>query len=459
MFQLKDLYDIINSVSSATPTSIEEAVAQEMANAILSIMGNYYKAVDSTWQPLSTIKSGIINSCAVPNLLAVNNNFANVPGTYTQFPENFNMPVGSTCVVVSEKAGSIVYEYNLEDIDNSDLGGGSGSTTNIYSYSYPPELCYFSNSPLVALSKEKSQSEYPDGAVQWNSWAPDGWWATNWSGYTTHVSSDSKAVAMKNMVNYGTSLLKTTVKYKSGVGTFYDNYKALHGNLASEDDNRFVLSGADPDNGTYLLNLDLTGVLIGGQPSKVGWNYLPVKEGTTAGEYVQAAAGEFYQMVYDPLPSPITVSTIESGPFYTLTFDNYVSGDEQQKVYVALEFVNRGDSFWGMHNMVRSGGKFYIIGILDPDDITGEGHTATAPTWDIANYALPPYDITTGATIQTPRVFIQDYTTTARFTLGQYSLKSAYITVPDLRSSQLSFGMSVDMEWETGMSFDVELGK
>lgn len=458
LFQLKDLYDIINSVSSATPTSIEEAVAQEMANAILSIMGNYYKAVDSTWQPLSTIKSGITNSCAVPNLLAVNNNFADVPGTYTQFPENFNMPVGSTCVMVSEKAGSIVYEYNLEAIDNSDLGGGSESTTDIYSYSYPPELCYFSNSPLVALSKEKSQSEYPDGAVQWNSWASDGWWATNWSGYTNHVSSDSKAVAMKHMVNYGTSLLKTTVKYKSGVGTFYDNYKALHGNLASEDDNHFVLSGANPDNGTYLLNLDLTGVLIGGQPSKVGWNYLPVKEGAAAGEYVQAAAGDFYQMVYDPLPSPITVSTTESDPFYTLTFDNYVSDDEQQKVYVALEFVNNGDSFWGMHNMVRTGGKFYIIGILDPDD-TGEGHTATAPTWDIANYALPPYSTTTGETIQTPRVFIQDYTTTARFTLGQYSLKSAYITVPDLRSSQLSFGMSVDMEWETGMSFDVELGK
>lgn len=458
LFQLKDLYAIINGISNATPTSIEEAVAKDMADVILAIMNNYYKSDGETWTPLNTIKTGITSSCKTPNLLAVNNNFTHVPTEFADFPANFHMPAGSTCIDVSVIDGSIVYQYNLEAIDNSDLGGSTGSTTDIYSYSYPPELCYFSNSPVVALSKEKSTSQYPDGPGQWNDWSATGWWYTNWTGFSNHVSSDSKSVAMKNMVNYGTSLLKSTVKYKSGV-TFYDNYKMLHGNLDSEHDKAFVLSGADPDNGIYLLDLSLTGVLIGGQPESVGWNYLPVKASATAGEYEQAAAGDFYQMVYDPLPTPMPVSLTESSPVYTLTFDNFVSDATQQKVYVALEFINNGHDFWGMHNMVRTGGKFYIIGVLDPGDTTGDGHTATAPTWDIANYALPPYDPATGVTIQTPRVFIQDYTTTAKFTLGQYSLKSAYVTVPDLRSSQLSFGMSVDMEWENGMSFDVELGK
>lgn len=458
LFQLKDLYAIINGISNATPTSIEEAVAKDMADVILSVMNNYYKSDGETWQPLNTIKNGITNSCKTANLVAVNKSFAHVPSTFADFPANFHMPAGSTCINVSVIDGSIVYQYNLDAIDNSDLGGDAGSTTNIYSYSYPPELCYFSNSPVVALSKEKSTSQYPDGSTQWNDWSANGWWNTNWTGFSSHVSSDSKSVAMKNMVNYGTSLLKSTVKYKSGV-TFYDNYKMLHGNLDSEHDNTFVLSGPDPDNGIYLLDLSLTGVLIGGQPESVGWNYLPVKASATAGEYEQAAAGDFYQMVYDPLPTPMPVSLTESSPIYTLTFDNFVSDATQQKVYVALEFINNGHDFWGMHNMVRTGGKFYIIGVLDPDDTTGDNHTATGPTWKLDNYALPPYDPSTGETIQTARVFIQDYTTTAKFTLGQNSLKSAYITVPDLRSSQLSFGMSVDMKWETGMSFDVELGK
>lgn len=456
LFQLKDLYAVINGVSNATPTSIEEAVAKDMADVVLSVISDYYKSDSESWQPLSTIKAKISSSVKVPGLLVANNSFAHVPETYTQFPENFHLPVGSTCVKVNTVDGSIVYQYNLLEIDNSDLGGTAGSTTDIYSYSYPPELCYFSNSSVIALSKERAVSQYPDGAEQWN--ASD-WWNTNWSGYSTHVSSDSKSVAMKNMVNYGTSLLRSVVKYKAGVTTFNDNYKLLHGNLESEHDNTFVLTDADPENGIYLLDLSLTGVLIGGQPNSVGWNYLPVKESATAGEYEQAAAGDFYQMVYDHLPSPIPLTSSDSDPVYTLVFDNFVSDNDQQKVYVALEFINNGHDFWGMHNLVRQGGKFYIIGILDPKDTTGEGHTATAPVWDLDYHTLPPYSLTTGATIQTARVFIQDYTTSAKFSLGQNSLKSAYITVPDLRSSQLSFGMSVDMKWETGMSFDVELGK
>ena len=53
-----------------------------------------------------------------------------------------------------------------------------------------------------------------------------------------------------------------------------------------------------------------------------------------------------------------------------------------------------------------------------------------------------------------PRVFIQDYITKVTFVLGPNSLKSAYLTVPDLRATTMSIGLSVDMSWQTGLEFN-----
>ena len=78
-------------------------------------------------------------------------------------------------------------------------------------------------------------------------------------------------------------------------------------------------------------------------------------------------------------------------------------------------------------------------------------------TWP-AHYALPPYD-TDGSTLKQRRVFMQDYMTIANFVLSRKSLQNAYVTVPDLRYLQISLGMSVDLEWQTGLTFDVILGQ
>ena len=48
---------------------------------------------------------------------------------------------------------------------------------------------------------------------------------------------------------------------------------------------------------------------------------------------------------------------------------------------------------------------------------------------------------------------------TADGTAHTSSLQDAYVTLPDLRSSQLSFGLSVDLDWRPGLTFDnVSLG-
>ncbi len=44
--------------------------------------------------------------------------------------------------------------------------------------------------------------------------------------------------------------------------------------------------------------------------------------------------------------------------------------------------------------------------------------------------------------------------TTANFKFDTYSLQHAYLTVPDLRSSSVTLGLSVDLQWSTGLTFD-----
>ena len=55
------------------------------------------------------------------------------------------------------------------------------------------------------------------------------------------------------------------------------------------------------------------------------------------------------------------------------------------------------------------------------------------------------------------RVFIRDAVTTATFTIGKDALQRAYSTIPDLRSTQMFFGLSVDLEWKAGLNFNVTI--
>jgi len=110
---------------------------------------------------------------------------------------------------------------------------------------------------------------------------------------------------------------------------------------------------------------------------------------------------------------------------------------------------------------------------LDPDKITAglkkadntdytqaeyEADRSLGITWP-TNYALPPYDAS-GNTIKQRRVFMQDYMTSATFVINETSLQHALVSVPDLRSGQISLGLSVDLQWRTGLTFnDVILGE
>ena len=192
-----------------------------------------------------------------------------------------------------------------------------------------------------------------------------------------------------------------------------------------------------------MKGFTLTGVLIGGQYKQLGWNFIAKSEETTNSDFI----------IYDnSIANNGAIPTTIGNENYTLVFDNYTTGASQKDVLVALEFQNGNEKdFYGKEGIVTKGSKFYLVGKLELSKDSENPSTVDWPTY----YAIPPY--TSGATTEKARVFIQDYLTKATFKIGATSLQKAYNTVPDLRASQTSLGLSVDLNWRPGLNFNVDL--
>ena len=95
--------------------------------------------------------------------------------------------------------------------------------------------------------------------------------------------SGSKNMALNNNIQYGTALLSTTVK--SEATTLYDNSKAMDPDKPAGNKAISVTTTTFP----------LTGVLVGGQPSVVGWNFLPTGTGFDKVVYDANRGKQLYQ--------------------------------------------------------------------------------------------------------------------------------------------------------------------
>jgi len=442
---VKNLWSIINSVRCAQPTNQEEALAKYMAFRIDSELRKYFNAEtvpadggsveNVTIKQAETLISEFSNDTFWPTASAgekpASATFSDISNYSSSdmgvFPSQFSLPQGSTHIKFDTTKEIFYY---VENYNSSAVGGG---TFTVDDYYYPAELCYFGNSPLRVSNAEHVVGDYPENVTKWNSEETTSW-TNDWS--IGHVQSSTRSVAMKNDINYGTSLLKATVGYNTL--TLKDNNKAIQQRDygVTEDDKTITVNGT---------SFKLVGVIIGDQWPKVGWNFLP----KTSDSDPNYRKGYIYdnQITGEGVIPASTSST--SDPNYTLVFDNYVNETTQPKLFVALELQNNtGIDFFGKDNLISNGSNFYLIGELDP---TGKEGPAL-PTY----HALPPYDATNSsdATKTIPRVFIQDHMTTANFKIGENSLKYAYLTVPDLRSSSVTLGLSVDLQWSTGLEFD-----
>lgn len=425
---VKDLYSVTIKVANATPTSPYEELAKHLAQQINTQIKNYF--TDGETEAVIGFKGADVIKTAMGT--SWNNDWNDVVTT-----ELSNFPV--TTFTLPEGAAQLEYTASSNTFSHKHPGTSlldKSNTTQPTAYQFPAELMYYCNSDVRTSNKEKTSTDgYPNGVANWDDNTK---WDSDWTG--TSVTSSTRATAMTKNVNYGVAMLQTKVQIKDGVTSLEDNRAALN---PGETNKSFA-----PAN----INFTWTGVIIGGQPASVDWQFLP------------PTSSNFDKLVYDNRVAGTTAGTSvpktagsASAPNYTLLFDNYTSAVTQNKVRVALQFVNNGDDFWGRDNLVRKGQTFYLVAELDPASKT--------VTWD-SHYQIPPLD-TDGVSTKTPRVFIQDYMTTATFSFfannptdaaHTSSLQNAYVTLPDLRSSQLSFGLSVDLDWRTGMSFDVDLG-
>ena len=356
-----------------------------------------------------------------------------------KFPHNLLLPMGAaqleyntTSHTFSYKTSPIYAVYG--DPEETVSGVALGSI------SYPAELIYFDNSPLRATDKYKTVDNYPKTVADWDKGpSVEGGFSSDWSG--TRVEPSTRAVAMQNNVNYGVALLEAKVQMAAGTASnMIDNMKAL---------NSFATNNQTDIDGTKFT---LTGILIGGQPKSVGWDMtnpgLPTVDDNTNNKDV------FDQVIYDQditftTAIPVATSTTEnnySAPNYTLVLDNYTSGGTQKPVRFALELVNgSGKDFYGKDGMIPAGHTFYLCGELNP---SGASYTPAS------RGSGTDYRVTQEAT---PRVFVQDYKTIANITISDDALQKAYSSIPDLRATEVLFGLSVDLKWEAGITFNVEL--
>lgn len=448
-----DMFKVLSAVTSASPTTDDEANAKRLASAIIDRANLYFNSnsedatPDGNYEEIDDIHTRLVNYQILSENEWTQKKFDKAEDLNGYPFEDFGVPEGAAQLgfhYQGEVVGSTTYtkdEFYYHH-PNYPLVNPTMTEFEPRKYLYPAELWYYVNSPLRTTENEVTNDSYPDGVTPWNTGIIPGTTASKWTGWTFpgKVGSSTRGVAVYNNVNYGVAMLKTNVVYKENVTTLVDN--------------RYVLTNhAEQNKSIYISSdlLELRGVLVGGVNPRMGWQFTRKYTGTEE-------LSKFDGVIYDhSLPSN-AVPTPEASPNYTLVYDNYNSSSDQNDVYVALEFVNHGESFYGRDNMIPNEGVFYLVAKLNKP--------TTNVTWPTDHQIPPVYGVdgeivtapaVAGESKKIPRVFIQDFMTSATFRINETSLQKAYYSVPDLRASQMSLGLSVDLKWTPGFSYVLDL--
>lgn len=455
-----DMYKVITAASSATPTNAEEANAKRLAELILDRADLYFYKDDGTgdetykkgdYKPTATIKA-LLKTYSLVTDAEWANKYAKAVDDLNGYPfSSFGVPVGAAQLGFhydGENNGAYTKDEFYYQHPNRPLVNPTMPSFDPKKYLYPAELWYYVNSPVRTTLNDVSFDSYPNGVTPWNTTA-------SWNGWDSpgKVEGSTRGVAVTNSINYGVALLKSSVVYSSGVTELLDN--------------RYELTNHAEANKTINVTaaqLELRGVLIGGVNPRMNWQFIRKYE-TTGDHEGKGDLSLFDGVIYDhSLPSN-AVPTPADSPNYTLVYDNYNSSSEvgnQNDVYVSLEFVNKGEAFYGRDNMIPNEGIFYLVAKLEKPT-ADQGNALPWPT----DHQIPPIWGVDGGTVTSPavageskkiaRVFIQDFMTTAVFKIGTTSLQKAYYSIPDLRASQMSLGLSVDLQWTPGLTYEKEL--
>lgn len=434
-----DMYKIITAANDAEATNDEEANAKRLAAKILSNASKYFDTTNGKYKEVSQLETEIPAAA-----------WASFSGAeeINDYPGHFGVPEGAAQLGFKHQSATQPADEFYYKHPNQPLVNWTMAEFEPRKYLFPAELWYYVNSPIRTSSDGSiTAASYPDGINNWKN--PD-----KWSGWTANgsVNTSTRAVAVTNSINYGVALLNSTVKY--GAANLSDNRYAMTNHA---DADRVIPAAS--------AGLQVKGILIGGVNPRMNWQFIRKYETTGDPEGIGDLSlfdGVIYDHSWGTKDSnkkdvPVAIPSTGSTPsLYTLVYDNYNSSeggtqDKQNDVYIALELVNTGDAFWGRDNLIPKDGIFYLVAKLAKPD-AGQVSGITWPT----DHEIPPVDAA-GASKHIARIFMQDFVTTANFTIGSDALKKAYYSIPDLRASQMSLGLSVDLQWTPGITYNVTL--
>ena len=260
-------------------------------------------------------------------------------------------------------------------------------------YVYPAALWYRANS-AINIANASKKAEY-EAAQDWPTVL------TKYDEQKSAVKLNTKSIAIYDPIQYAVARLDMTVQTD---GTRLDDSKTPA--TGATDADRVILDEA---------GFPVTAVLVGGQKA-VDFQFMPT--------------GDKEYTIYDNTLNGVNALTSPSATNYTLVLETA----QNAKVNVAIELTNNtGKDFFGIEGKrIPAGCKFYLVGELDPKN-------GVAPA---------------GGT-KLGQVFKQDYFTVVNFTIKD--LKKAYNVIPDLKAPKLELGLSVDLTWQQGDTYAVEL--
>lgn len=317
-------------------------------------------------------------------------------GTYDSYPNDLDLPDGAAAVRWTDVVEN---EVTVKKFVPQTVTTLDAPINTINRFTYPPELYYYSNSRIKTSNTEILESDYG----KYSSWSDA---LANQYRDDAVVSGNTKAVAIKEPLQYGVAHLSATIASKSS-------------SLPDADGNHIEVGAT---------SFPVTGIIICGQhPVDFEFKVKTTATGETTGE---TTGDELF--IYDRhlntntggTPFYLKFGDPASGPFETLALQN----EDGKDVTIMLELENRsGKNFKGEDGIVYKGTKFYLTGQVKLSGGSDTGVSASEKD-DVKK-----------------RVFTQDHTTTV--TMKVQTLAHAYNVMPNILSGRLEIGVDIKLDW------------
>lgn len=370
-------------------------------NSVKAAVQQVYTSIYSNTDALSAaIKAAIVATYTISGSPVVFAKDESTDGKLTfstaySYPANINLPDGAAYLSWNDTNKEFVPLTN----DNMGL-----NISTLGSYVYPASLYYFGLSSILTTT-QSMESAYNETDT----------WAQILAKYTAAeaqslVQSNTRSIAIVDEVQYAVGRLDVSVGAAAATLTDKEN-----------TDIPLMTGGT--------ANFPITSIIVANQK---------------AVDYKFETTGAIAYTIYD---NKITGGYLYPGstPDYkthTLVLqtadaeniDGNGDNDPLANVSIAVEFENKsGKTIVGKDNqLIYPNTKFYLVGVLKPDANTTQRYSTATDSPVIK------------------KAFVQDYVTTANFTVN--SFQNAYNCLPDLRVPHLEIGMSVDLNWKTGIT-------